>query len=211
MTIHLSLFAPSLLLLLFPADRLLSSTVQLRSFESFRSLENSPRHRPWWWVAALWVDPLRALAGTLLLKHALALESADWAFTPKPAYGVLIGVLGLAVLSQLFTRRQPDVMLAPIGFVAGVVAALIPSPVTLIGFAMATAGLFAFGQFHAFFSVAFVTIALLGLALGADIAWLAPAVGVLGLPIVASFLTGSTLELPTRHAAMPLRRPKLST
>ena len=64
-------FVPGLLLLLLPADRLLSRWVELRSYECFNSLNNSPRHRPWWWVPALWVDPVRAYAGTWLLLRAM--------------------------------------------------------------------------------------------------------------------------------------------
>lgn len=67
MTIHWSVFVPGVLLLLYPADRLLSSLVELRSFDCFQNLDNSPRYRPWWWVPALWIDPLRGFAGTWLL------------------------------------------------------------------------------------------------------------------------------------------------
>src|SRR5689334_14674174 len=38
MTIHWGLFVPGVLLLLFPADRLLSPRVELRSFDCFQSL-----------------------------------------------------------------------------------------------------------------------------------------------------------------------------
>ena len=67
MTIHWSLFVPSVLLLVFPADRLLSSLVELGSLDCSQGLENGPRHRPWRWVPALWLDPLRGFPGTLLL------------------------------------------------------------------------------------------------------------------------------------------------
>ena len=36
MTIHWSLFVPGMLFLLYPADRLLSSLVELRSFDCFQ-------------------------------------------------------------------------------------------------------------------------------------------------------------------------------
>lgn len=204
MTIHWSLLGPGLLLLLFPADRLLSSTVVLRSFESFRTLEDSPRHRPWWWVPVLWIDPIRGLVGTLLVKQALAIVSEEWALVPLAAYWSMTVILGLAVLAQIFTRRDRDVLLAPIGFVAGVVAALIPWPVAGIAFPLAFAGLFGFRSFHAFFSVGLAAIAIIGFALRAKVAWVAPAVGVLSLPIIAGFLARATLELPTRNPADPL-------
>ena len=45
MTIYWSVFMPGVLLLLYLADRLLSRLVELRSFDCFQNLENSPRYR----------------------------------------------------------------------------------------------------------------------------------------------------------------------
>jgi hypothetical protein len=204
MTIYWSLLMPGMLLLLYPADRLLSSLVELRSFDYFQNLENSRRHRPWWWVPALWLDPLRGFFGTLLLQRALASPVATWTLTPKLEYALLVVLVALGVVSQTLTRRgDRGVLLAPIGFVAGVVAALMPWPVALLGIVSATLGLFAFRQFHAFFACGLVAVCLLGIVLGAGLMWVVPAVGVFALPIVAGLVTSSTLELPTRNASGP--------
>jgi hypothetical protein len=110
MTIHWSLFVPGVLVLLYPADRLLSSLVELRSFDCFQNLENSPRYRPWWWVPALWVDPLRGFLGTFLLQRAVEIPAVTWALIPKAEYALLVGVVALGVLSQtlldLVTRES---------------------------------------------------------------------------------------------------------
>lgn len=205
-TTHWDLLAPALLLLWFPADRLLSSSVRLRSLETFTTLERSPQRLPWWCVPALWLDPIRAFGGTLLLEQALALDLTDarWALLPKASYSIVNAVLAIAVLIQMFTRRREEVMLAPIGFVGGVVAALVAWPVALIAFSMAIAGVFAFRQFHAFFWIGFVMVALLGFLLRSEIAWLATGLGVLALPLAATLVTGRTLELPTRGPAKPV-------
>jgi len=203
MTIDWSLFVPAVLLLLFPADRLLSANVQLRTFESFRSLENSPRHRPWWWVPALWLDPVRGFAGTLLLKAAFALAPAEWTLRQAPTYWLLVGLLGAAVLCQSFTGRDHEVLLAPIGFVAGIVAALMPLPVAVIGLATAMMSLFAFRRFHAFFTVGLAMIALLGALFDTHFMWLAPAGLVLIVPLALGAIAGRTLELPTRNDSGP--------
>jgi hypothetical protein len=208
MTIHWSLLLPGMLLLLFPADRLLSSVVELRSFGCFQALENSPRYRPWWWVPSLWLDPVRGFAGTLLLRRALDITSVTWTVAPKPEYALLVGVVAVGVLCQTFTRRgDARVLLAPIGFVTGVVAALTPWPVAAIAVVTATLGLFAFRQFHAFFAVGVIAVCLIGLLLGTGMMWIVPALGAFALPIAAGLVTGSTLELPTRNAAGPLERP----
>lgn len=203
MTIHWSLFVPAVLLLLFPADRLLSANVQLRTFESFRSLENSPRHRPWWWVPALWLDPVRGFVGTLLLKASLALAPAEWTLRQEPTYWLLVGLLGTAVLCQSFTRRDPEVLLAPMGFVGGIVLALMPLAVALIGLGTAVMSLFAFRRFHAFFTVGLAMIALLGTLLDTRFMWLAPAGLVLIVPLALGAIAGRTLELPTRNDSGP--------
>jgi hypothetical protein len=206
MTIHWSLFVPGVLLLVFPADRLLSSLVELRSFDRFQSLENSPRDRPWWWVPALWLDPFRGFLGTWLLRESLELNSAPWARTSGAAYALALVILAAGVACQTLTRRgDRGVLLAPLGYVAGVIAGLTPWPVALIAVVTAALGLFAFRQFPAFFAFGLVAVGLLGFTLGVEIAWLAPAAGTFALPIVAGVITGSTLELPTRNASRLLR------
>ena len=201
MTIYWGMFLPGLLLLFYPADRLLSSVVQLRSFDCFQSLENSARHRPWWWVPILWIDPLRGLAGTLLLKQALGLNSPYWDSTPLPGYCLLLGLLVPAIWGQTHTRREEQVMLAPLGFVFGIVGALTSWPVALLGLIMALTGLFAFRQFHAFFAMGLAAVALVGFVMEINPHWLVPAVIVVGLPIMISIITGRTLEVPTRDSS----------
>ena len=210
MTIHWSLFVPGVVLLLFPADRLLSSLVELRSFDCFQHRENSSRYRPWWWVPALWLDPLRGFLGTVLVQHGAAgIKDASWSLMPKPEYALIVAVIAVGVLGQTITRRgDTGVLLAPIGFVAGVVTALVPWAVAVIGIVTAALGLFAFRQFHAFFAFGLVAVALLGLVVEAEMAWVLPAAGVFALPVIAGLITSSTLEVPTRNASgrPPLRR-----
>src|ERR1044072_2845157 len=105
MTIHWSLFVPGMLLLLYPPDRLLSSLVESRSFDCFQNLENSRRYRPWWWVPALWLDPLWGFFGTRLLRRAFEITTVTWTLALEPEYSLLVGLLAAGVLSQTFTRR----------------------------------------------------------------------------------------------------------
>lgn len=206
MTIQWSLFVPGVVLLLFPADRLLSAKVELRSFDCFQNLANSPRYRPWWWVPALWLDPVRAFTGTFLLLRALSIHPVAWGLPSVPAYVLLLVVLTAGVVSQAFTRRgDRGVLLAPMGFVGGIALALTPWPVALLGIVVAVLGLFALRQFHWFFAFGLVGLGLLGFVLETNIAWYAPAVGAFALPIVLGLVTDSTLELPTRNDSGPAR------
>jgi hypothetical protein len=150
---HASLFAPGLLLLLFPADRLLSSTTELRTFAHFQRLENSPSHRRWWWVPLLWLDPVRGFAGAWLLTSPLREAPTSWAALPKPAYALVVALLAASVLCQLPTRRDRAALLAPVGFVAGLVAALVPWTASGLGLTLAVTAMLGFRQFHAFFTV----------------------------------------------------------
>jgi hypothetical protein len=209
MTIIWSLFVPGLLLLLFPADRLLSSAVRLRSFDCFQSLHNSARHRPWWWVPALWLDPVRALIGGLLLKQAFGLDSVYWSQTAVPAYTVLLGILSVAIWCQTYTRRDENVMLAPIGFVIGLIAAMTSWQVALGGMLIGFTGLFAFRQFPAFFLMGLGAVALIGFAFGEELTWLIPAVAAFGLPLGINLFSGRTMELPTRDSSGRSAEPPL--
>lgn len=203
MIIHPGLFALGVLLLLFPADRLLSQLVSLRSFDCFLSLNNSPRFRPWWWVPLLWLDPFRGFAGAFALRTAVVPPSYDWATTAKGPYAVVVSLLCLGVVCQMLTRRERDAFLAPIGFVAGIVAALTPWAVAGIGVTMALTGMFAFRQFHAFFGVGLTAVAALGFALNAGPMWLIPSIAVLGLPGLLAGVSGRALEIPTRNDSGP--------
>lgn len=207
MTIHWSVFVPGVLLLLIPADRLLSSQVELRSFNCFQSLENSPRFRPWWWVPALWLDPARGFLGVYLLQLGLTIPAGPWEFVPKAEYAVCMTVLAIAVVGQTLTRRgDPGVLLAPLGFAAGLVLALTSWPVALISIVTALVGLFALRQFPAYFAFGLGAVAVLGIAFEAPMMGVVPAVGVFALPILTALVTGGTLELPTRNSAGPPAR-----
>ena len=195
------LLVPGAVLLLIPANALLSSFIQLRTFESFNNLDSRRRHRAWWWVPALWLDPARGFLGAYLVKSSLALSSTHWASVPKTDYSLLLGLMLLAIVSQVYTRREEQVLLAPIGFVAALLFALVTWPVALVGVIAGVTGLYAFRQFGAFFLFAALGVSFLGVVLAETSIWLIPAICACGVPVIASLVTGRSLELPTRDAS----------
>ena len=202
MTIAWALFAPAVLLLFFPADRLLSSSVQLRSFEYFRRLEDSPHRRPWWWVPSLWIDPLRGFGGVYLLDRACGIEPDRWALLHSPAFWMMTALLLLAIVCQLLTRRgDGEALLAPMGFVAGMIAALAHWQVASIGLAVAVVGVFGFRDFNGFFVLGLPAVIGLAFALEPHPAWIVFVIGPLVLPVVLAFLMQRHLEIPAHNAS----------
>lgn len=197
-TIHWTLLLPGMLLVLFPADRLLSAKVKLRTLESFRSLDDSPHDRPWWWVPTLWLDPVRAAAGTWMLLKALDLDTMGLAPVSTMPIALAAGLLGPAVILQCGTARDPESLLAPIGFLSGLAAVLLPLAVALPGVAAALLAMLAFRHFHIFFSVGAAAVVLLGLILQTEPWRLAVGGGAFVLPLLVVFATKRTLELPAR-------------
>jgi hypothetical protein len=195
------LLLPALLLLCWPADWLLSQRVELRSIDSFRTLNSNTRYRPWWWVPALWLDPVRAFAGAWLLQRALFAGPLDHNSDFSPAHVILLGILAVASAVQLFTRREPGVMLTPLGFTAGLALALTTWPVALVATLAAVTALLALRAFPAFFAGGLVTTAVMGLVFQVGLVGLAAAVLVFALPLLVTALTRRVMELPCRNDA----------
>jgi hypothetical protein len=194
-------FVPGLALLVFPAEALLSAKVELRSFEAFKTLEDSPRFRRWWWVPALWLDPMRAWAGAWLIRRAIEPFLADDNAATSLAYWIAVVVLALAVAAQTVARQRREGSLAPIGFLAGLALALTPPAVASIAVVAAVAAVFAFRQFSAFFVVGAAMLLVLGLLLAAPVEWVVPVVILFAVPIAVALVSGRPLELPTRNSS----------
>ena len=192
------MFLPAVLLLWFPTSAMLSKKVQLRAWETFENLHSTTSPRPWWWVPALWIDPVRAVAGAYLLRETLELNDAYFRIKPEMPYGVMIGVLVVGVIMQLLSSREEGVMLAPMGYVAGVIGVLVPWPIALAGMVLGITGIFAFRNYSSFFLGGMLGVGGLGALLRMEVFWLMPALGVIAIPLIANLVTGKTMEIPTR-------------
>ena len=197
MTLQTALIFPALLLLLFPTDRLLPAGIELRSFNSFHTLGRQARSRPWWWVAALWLDPVRAFAGTGLLTRSLGLSFSRWDVPPTFTLSAAALVIAAGVVAQLFTRRDKDVLLPPLGYVAGVLCWVAPWYAAAIVLAMSATAMFGLRGFGAFFVAGLATVGFVTFVANAGHGWAVIAFTAFLIPALMAILSGRTFELPT--------------
>lgn len=94
------------------------------------------------------------------------------------------------------TGREEGALLAPVGYMAGMLFALLPWPMATVGLVSGITGLFAFRQLHGFFGFTAAVVGLVGLLFEYSPMWLIPAVLLLFVPVFAGLLTGRSLEMP---------------
>lgn len=192
-----------MLLLLFPADKLLPTRADLRSFDCLSGLRDYHRRRSGLWLIALTLDPFRGFAGAWLLMHALRLSASAWPTIPFGTFGILLSVLALGTISQTITARDRGVLLAPIGFIGGAVIALVPGYAPLLAVALALTAMFGFRQFYAFFAAGMLVLPLLGLLFEASPAFLVGGTMMFSLPLMLAMLTNCVLEVPWVYSDPP--------
>jgi len=144
----------------------------------------------------LWLDPFRGYLGAWLLISALGLTPSSWEMMPKLGLSVLLGVICLSALSQTLSRRDHGVVLAPIGFVSGVVVAIVPGVAPFICLAIALLAMFGFRQFYAFFAIGVIALPLLGFVFASSFGLIAAALPMFFVPLMVGMLTHSSFEIP---------------
>lgn len=188
-------FGPALLLLFFPVIERGAARVRLCGYEDIRNNRDGIAgvfwRQPW-----VWVDPIRAFAGAWLLRNAWTLEaslSGVWKHVPLAATFL---ILALAVGSQMHTRREEEVVFAPIGYVSGLMFATLPPQVAVLVVALAGACMMAFRGWGSFFFCGAFAAAVFGyMILRVDL-WMAGTVALLIEPLFLALLFGRSLVVP---------------
>ncbi|MEI6862648.1 MAG: hypothetical protein WCL04_10410 [Verrucomicrobiota bacterium] len=212
-TIDWMYMGEALALLLFPLGLTLGGKVSWRSFDSTSAAGNDfSIWQSWVTVPALWLDVPRAYLGTMLLSNpdfALPVtENSD----ERVRGLVVLGVLGLAVLVQMFALQKPedddDVAAAPVSFLVGIMFALLSNPaevdpargLMVAGLATLVAMASASGvrSWHGFFLGGMVGLAPGYLLLGGLIPLLVPAL-LLFAPVLISLLFRRDFVVPVRR------------
>jgi len=169
----------ALILLWFPLGLFFGKGVSLRHYSNAAVSDEFSLARSWATIPVLWIDPLRAYLGTLLLSNnnfALQLANGVKGMTAHEPLLITVGVLGVALLVQMFAVRNPEdeaTLLTPVGFTIGMIFALVPAteiaPLTTVVAVLATvvamASVAAFRSWHAFFLGAALAVFFTGLLL----------------------------------------------
>ena len=100
------------------------------------------------------------------------------------------------MVAQMHTRRDGESMIAPIGYMAGLLFVLLTSQVAVLVVVMAGACLMAFRSWSAFFLCGALGAAVFGVLILRFNLWLAVAVVLMSVPLLVSVFAQSELLLP---------------
>lgn len=148
----------ALLLLLFPLGPLFGARLKLAPFDR----RARPGLRS---LFLLLIDPVRAYYGASLFLTQAA-PWREWSFAD--GYGgelVIAAFFGATLAAQTFGRMTPDYVLAPLGFMAGLVIALLNPVAATFSLILAFSAAWAFRAWAASFLVGALAIAGIGFAL----------------------------------------------
>jgi hypothetical protein len=189
-------FILALIVLFYPLNSGSNSRVRLLDYEGARNQLGASGACVWWRQFSIWADPLRACMGTWLCVHAFRFDPVlPGLWLHSGNVGILL-VLCCAVAVQMHTRRGNDVVLAPIGFSAGVVFAFLPPHVAVLIVIFAGASLVAFRKLEAYFICGAMCAGVLGyLILGVQHAVVGAVVLTLQ-PVLLSTVTYRRMRLP---------------
>ena len=207
MTIQWGILLPAIVLLFYPADRILPQNLRLRTYGQLCDPARAHRHRWWLWQPALWADALRCGASIWLI---------DFAPTPigtgaggKPVV-LLGGLLLVGVLPQMVTLRKAATMYAPLGYVFAALFVLLPFAAALPVAVLGVVALMALREFPAIFFGGAVVAAVLGYLFSGAVTTVAILAGVFVLPVVVSTMFRCKLVLPvqSRGETIPVPAPR---
>ena len=196
------MFFPALVLVFFPLDAVLPKRLKFRDFDHLDFGEDSwCRSLEAWWLPTLWMDPLRAGAGAWLLRHAWVADASLGGIArhaPLVASAVILaGALGV----QLHTRRDRDMLFAPIGYVIGLWFGLLLSPVAALAMVVGVGCVVAFRSWSAFFVFGAIATGVIGFLLMRMDPWMLMTVALSILPWFVSAITQRVLIFPLRSVA----------
>lgn len=193
-----TMLVPAVVLLYYPAERIMPTGAKLRSYLQLNDPVAGHRRFWWRWQPALWAD-----AGRI----ALAVGAVRFALSPGLATDdawatVILGALLLpGLMLQMVTRRKDGAMYAPVGYAIATLVVLLP-PITALQVAVISiVALGAIRYFDAFFLGGGATSLALGLLPGAPKLSALLVAAVFILPVLLAAMFRRKLVLPVRSRA----------
>jgi len=207
MIIAWGILLPSVVLLYYPAERIIPFGHKLRTYSQLSDPAQRHRHSWWRWQPALWADALRIAAAVWLLDFSIVAEAGE---SRALAVVTLGGLLMLGLIPQMVTRRKPDAMFAPAGYVLAVLFVLLPLSAALPTAVLGIVGLMALRDFTALFLVGGLMSVLLGYLLGGSVVTSCMVAAIFALPAIVSAMFRCKLVLPVRvgSVTIPVAPPR---
>ncbi len=198
MEINWGIFLASIILLLYPIDRLLPDYMKCRTGDALADPAVRHRRKWWLWQPELGLDALRVAIGTWFLNFASQAQSAKTQWTVTLVVGLILAV---GICCQMPTRREDDFdsALASVSFLLGAMLALVPVTAALAVFMLAMSALLAFRSFAAFFLTGAVLTSGLTYLLGGDFPTGLMLAVIHLVPLLASLMMERGLVLPVRN------------
>lgn len=195
MNIEWGILLPALVLLYYPADRMLPQSLRLRSYGQLSDPAHAHRHRWWLWQPALWADALRCGASIWLIRFALAPHGG----APTRIVAILGALLAVGVVPQMVTARKAATMFAPLGYVFAALFVLLPFAAALPVAVLGVVGLMALRDFAAIFLGGAIVTAVFGYLLGGTAVAVASVAVTFALPVVVGTMFRCKLALPVQQ------------
>ncbi len=204
MIIEWGILLPAIVLLFYPADRILPHSLRLRTYGQLSDPARSHRHNWWLWQPALWADALRCAVAIWLVGFALSPLGNNAAAKPSVLLG---GLILVGVLPQMVTLRKAATMFAPLGYVFAALFVMLPFAAALPVAVLGVVGLMALREFSAIFVGGAIVTAASGYLLGGSVTAVVIMAGVFVLPMVVSTMFRCKLVLPVQSRSETITVP----
>lgn len=195
MIINWGLLLPAVVILLYPAERVLPRSMKLRSYDYLSDPAKPHRSRWWLWQPELWADAARLAFGAWLAGFAIETEAGE---SPLLRFVLIGALLAAGLCGQMPTRRERDKLLAPLGAVIAFLFVLMPAAVAVVTVVTAVLGMMAFRTFFAFFLTGSMAALAFGFLLRGKDPLVVLAAGLFFLPLLVAWMSNRVLQLAVR-------------
>ncbi len=163
-----------------------------------RFSETSRRRRRWWKLPAVWIEPIRGYLIVVLLSKALTTSPDATGRAHLLTLLATLAVLLVGVSLQMPSKRHKASLVAPVGYVGGILLAWLPFKIGPAAIALGAASALAFRYWEAGFLIGGVSCLAIGWCFVGACERLMAISLVFVWPVIAAWLLQKRLVLPVR-------------